>query len=337
MKALYDGTRAERCLVYRVADRTIMVKALDTASATLVEKIFAEWYLVPETGGGSEVPDCTIRFRSSTEAPEIPSGYSRFEIADGGVCHSNGGSSYLEIEGSLVALSPPGMTEVDVWLRRLSEDDLPTMIRVISYAVSSALRRCGLFELHSAAVVEPRSGDGWLIIGPSGSGKSTLTVQLSADGWPYLSDDVLVFGDGRDGIEAWPLRRCFAVTEQTFSAIPFLKARVSSSGFAGDKARFSPYDVFASEFKESCIPRTLIFSLVTGDENSRVSALTPGETMARLIQMNPWSCYDKSTAGQHLAALSRLVKQSKGFQLFAGRDLLVPGNPSRFLRSVVRN
>jgi hypothetical protein len=334
MSPLCQDTVPERSLVYRVADRLIVVEAVDDEAAALVRKVFSEWYLAFQTGGGSGAPGCTIRIRSNAELPVIPRGCSQFDIADGGVCHTNGEASYLQLQGSLVSLDVPGFADVEVWL--CGPDDFPKMIRVISYAVSAALRRCGLFELHSAAVVEPRSGDGWLIVGPSGSGKSTLTVQLSADGWPYLSDDVLVFGAGTVGIEAWPLRRCFAVTEQTFSASPFLKTRISSV-FGGEKARFSPSQVFASEFKESCTPRTLLFPQLTGEESSRVSVLTPGETMARLIQMSPWSCYDRNTASRHLEALSLLVKQSKGLALFAGRDLLVPGNLSSFLRSVAGN
>ncbi len=326
-----------RRLFYDLAGRSIEIAALDIRSADLIENIFAEWYLVPEIGSTSSVPASTIRIRTGTKPPLIPTGCNRFEIADG-ICHSKGSASYLEIDGSLVILGESGLAEAEVWVDPSWNDDFSRVIRAISYAVSSALRRCGLFELHSAAVVEPTSGEGVLIVGPSGSGKSTLTTQLSADGWPYLSDDVLVLGARDDETAAWPLRRCFAVTRQTVVANGLLQTQVSLADFGSqEKARFSPQDIFISEFKESCTPRTLFFSQVTRAEQSGISQLSSGEMMARLIRISPWACYDKSTAREHLSALARLVRQSKGFDLFAGRDLLVPGNSSSLLASYVQN
>jgi ABC-type polar amino acid transport system ATPase subunit len=56
------------------------------------------------------------------------------------------------------------------------------LARVGSFAVCAALRRYGLFDLHSAGVVEPESDSAVLIVGPSGSGKSTLALQLVNSG-----------------------------------------------------------------------------------------------------------------------------------------------------------
>jgi hypothetical protein len=72
------------------------------------------------------------------------------------------------------------------------------------------------------------------------------------------------------------------------------------------------------------VPGTLFFSELSGDSRSHVSRLSPGDTMARLIRMSPWACYDRSTAAEHLAVLSALVKQSTGYSLRAGTDLLDP-------------
>ena len=47
--------------------------------------------------------------------------------------------------------------------------------------------------------------------------------------------------------------------------------------------------------------------------------------MARLLRMSPWSCYDRATAADHLAVLAALAKQSTGYALLAGRDLLDAG------------
>ena len=81
-------------------------------------------------------------------------------------------------------------------LRLVSEirsgDPLLARKQRTSFAVCAALRRFGMFELHSAGVVHPVSERAFSIIGPSGSGKSTLALHLAIAGWPYLSDDELL-------------------------------------------------------------------------------------------------------------------------------------------------
>jgi ABC-type hemin transport system ATPase subunit len=200
---------------------------------------------------------------------------------------------------------------------------------VVTYALAAALRRRGLFELHSGAAIDPESGQGVLIIGPSGSGKSTLTVQLAAAGWSFLTDDVLVLSAQDAEVKAWPIRRCFAITGETFAASKFLQTRASLSHMQAQsedknnaKRQFLPHAVFNSKFKDQCIPKKLFFSEISRGEHSRILQLSSAETMARLIRMNPWSCYDRPTAAEHLAVLSALVKQSAGYSLLAGKDLL---------------
>ena len=88
------------------------------------------------------------------------------------------------------------------------------------------------------------------------------------------------------------------------------------------KRHFLPHSVFATEFKDHCVPATLLFPELSGADRTRVSRLSRAETMARLIRMNPWSCYDRSTAGEHLAVLSALAKQAPAYAVYAGRDML---------------
>jgi ABC-type cobalamin/Fe3+-siderophores transport system ATPase subunit len=201
------------------------------------------------------------------------------------------------------------------------------------------LRRRGLFELHSGAVIEPASSKGVLIIGPSGSGKSTLTVQLASAGWPFLTDDVLILSANDERVTAWPLRRCFAITDETLASSEFLRRRTSNAQLKGqrdEKKQFLPHEVFG-KFSEHCVPRTLIFSQLSGEEGSQVSALSPGETMTRLIRMNPWSCYDQTTAANHLAVLSALVRQARGYAVYAGRDLLKVNIAAQLIASCTRD
>jgi hypothetical protein len=59
--------------------------------------------------------------------------------------------------------------------------------------------------------------------------------------------------------------------------------------------------------------------------------------MARLMRMNPWCCYDRSTAGKHLAVLSALAQQAAGFSLLAGRDLLDSHTAAALMAGCVRD
>ena len=133
------------------------------------------------------------------------------------------------------------------------------------------------------------------------------------------------------------MRRSFAITADTFAASRFLQTRTSFDPIAveeDDKRLFEPHGVFAAGFRDHCVPGTLFFSELSGGSRSRVSRLSPGEAMARLIRMSPWSCYDRTTAAGHLAVLSALARQARAYSLLAGTDLLDPetyGEPDRGL------
>jgi hypothetical protein len=337
MQAIYEVAESTQRMIYRVAAQTIVVEAQDTWAAKIIEELFVGWYLTPDTATRPVSLDASldaslspaIVIRSRVKPPAIPRAWPQFEIAGGGTCFTDSKTSYIDIEGSIVAIGEPGHAAVEVWTNGMLEIQSPALTRVVTYALAAALRRRRLFELHSGAVIDPESGQGVLIIGPSGSGKSTLTVQLAAAGWSFLTDDVLVLSAEGVAVKAWPLRRCFAITSETFAASNFLRARASLDYMQAQppdkkyaKKQFVPHGVFVSEFKENCIPRTLFFSELAGGNRSQVLRLSPGETMARLIRMNPWSCYDRTTAAEHLAVLSALVKQSTAYSLLAGKDLL---------------
>ena len=329
MQAIHEVIDSTQRMIYRIAAQTIVVEARDPWAATVIEKLFAGWYLTPDTATGKVSLPPAIVIKSNVTPPEIPQGWPQFEIAGEGTCFTDGKTSYIDIEGSIIVIGKPGHAAVEVWTNGLLEIQSPALTRVVTYALAAALRRRCLFELHSGAVIDPESGQGVLIIGPSGSGKSTLTVQLASACWPFLTDDVLVLGPEGVEIKTWPLRRCFAITSDTFAASTFLQTHTSLNYMQGQrpdlkpaKKQFVPHQVFHSEFNEQCIPQTLFFSQLSGGERSRILQLSSAETMARLIRMNPWSCYDRSTATVHLAVLSALVKQSTGYSLLAGKDLL---------------
>lgn len=313
---VFDRPASRSC--YTVAGRFLFIEIDHPRLAGLIERLFAGWQLTPVSPSQPDA-EIEIRFFANDSGPEIPSALNQFAIADGGTCHADADAYYLQFDNSLMRLRQTVPVQVDVWLREVSEAVDAELARVASFAVCAALRRFGLFDLHSAAIVEPQSGKGVLVIGPSGSGKSTLTYQLAAAGWSYLSDDEVLLSLNHDEVEARGFRSFFALRDT---------ANGDSCAF---KNVFEPAGVFSSTRTPQVIPASILFTKVSGEKESLIRRLTQAETMTRLIRACPWATYDTAVAGANLDLLSRLARQATGFDLAAGTDLLEPGRAAELL------
>jgi hypothetical protein len=300
---------------YTVAGRFLFVEA-DLRLAQLVQQLFAGWQLTP-TSPPPRDAEIEIKLFGDGPGPEIPPNLNQFDIAEGGRCFTFANGYYVKFRNSLLRLRHDAPVRVDVWIKRGPDIADAELARVTSFGVCAALRRYGLFELHSAAVVEPQSGAGVLIIGPSRSGKSTLTFQLATAGWPYLSDDEVLLSLNDGEVEARGFRSFFAMRE------------TASAGF---RNVFEPAGVFSSARVSQVRPRWLLFTVISGEKETRMLELSPAETMVRLIRACPWATYDTSVAGANLELLSRLARQTKAFALAAGVDLLEPFRAAESLK-----
>lgn len=323
--AVADSGRPALAETYAVAGRFVCVEAADPESAEHFRRFFAGWHFARREGVPGREPDAKILIKAGAPPP-APGGLETFETAGGGLCHTDGRTYIFERDGSGVRAAG-GVRAVEVWVGPgLAARGRAALARLVFEATTVALRRCGLFELHAAGVVEPSGGGGFLVVGPSGSGKSTLATQLASAGWQYLSDDALLLRDGGGaGVEACALRREFAVTEQTVAAgvlEGFEELLGEPAPFDPLKRRFKPHAVFPRGFSETCVPRAILFPSITNEPASRARRLTQAETMRGLLRMCPWACYDRPAAAAHLALLARLARQAAGFELHAGRDLL---------------
>ena len=330
---------------YAVAGRFICVEAGARDAARLFRRYFAGWHVsalepAPEGGACAAEPDVTIAVGAG-EVPAAPRGLETFETAGGGVCHTDGRTYFFESNGSAVRVRAESQRRVEVWFGSgPAARETAALARLIFDASMTALRRCGLFELHGAGVVEPESGDGLLLVGPSGSGKSTLATQLAGAGWRYLSDDSLLLHERGAHVEARALRRQYAVAEPTIAAgilVGFEDRLSAPAPFDALKRRFEPQEVFPERFAESCRPAAVLFPTVTREPSSAARRLTQAETMRQLLRMCPWACYDKTSAPAHLGVLARLARQAAGYELRAGTDLLADAeHASRFVRGCTR-
>src|ERR1044072_5840378 len=175
MKSIQVFDRPASRGFYSVAGRLLFIETIDLELRNLIVDLFAGWQLTP-VSLPDRSPDIRISFSCEGLTQRIPRNLDQFEIADGGKCYTDGAGLYLELGGPVVHLDNGGTVSVSFSeLPRLGD---PLFGRAASFAVCAALRRHGLFDLHSAGVVEPVSEKAALIIGPSGSGKSTLALQL---------------------------------------------------------------------------------------------------------------------------------------------------------------
>jgi hypothetical protein len=311
---------------YAVAGRFICVEAVERETALLFRRYFAGWHVAPLEDASGIDPHATITLKSGEAAPPAPHGFETFETAGGGICHTDGRTYFFESNGSAVRVGGDSPERVEVWIGKgPASRARAALARLIFDASMMAMRRCGLFELHGAGVVEPASGAGCLIVGPSGSGKSTLATQLASAGWQYLSDDSLLLYKLGAQVEARALRREFALTEPTVEAgvLEGHEGRLNEPApFDPLKRRFEPQAIFPKGFVESCRPRAVFFPVINPETTSRARRLSQAETMRRLIRMCPWACYDKPAAKSHLDVLAALARQAAGYELLAGEDLI---------------
>lgn len=297
---------------YSVAGRLLFTECDNPELRKLIVELFTGWQLTPVTLPDRS-PDIQIKFSCG----EVSSGFLRdvdqFEIAEGGKCYTDVGGLYLELRGAVIQLVNGSSVTVNVSFNELPRLGNPLIGRAVSFAVCAALRRYGLFDMHSAGVVEPGGGNGVVIIGPSGSGKSTLALQLVTSGWSYLSDDELLLSLDEGIVEARGFRSFFAVSE------------------AGAQSKHC--FVLPANRTEHASPYSLVFIRLNGERQSQLHQLTQTETMTRLLRACPWATYDKPIAGANLNLLSALARQARGFDLSAGSDLLDPNFAGSFVSS----
>jgi hypothetical protein len=293
----------------------------DKGTAEKVARHIAGWHFA----AGPDDPAGAFTIELSREAaPPMPRGAAAFAVHHG-QCFSEDGLWYLSTSDSWMRVHPPAMRRVEVWIGAETERSSTAFARLLFYATQAALRRCGLYELHTAAVIPPGRDDGVLFIGASGSGKTTLAMRLTAAGWSNVADDLVLIRDGSPAAEAFAFRRVFAATETTLEAYPtpgVEEATREPSAFEPSKRRLDPEVLFPGRFAASCTPRVLVFPVITGRAESETRPIAASDALTRLLKMCPWASYDTAVARPHLSALASLARQCASYALLAGTDLL---------------
>ena len=309
------------CRSYIVAGQSVTFACADDGTADKVVRLVAGWHFTATP----DDPASAFTIHVSREvAPPMPQGPADFAVHHG-ECFSDGDSWGLSTSDSWMRVHPLALRRVDVWIGVETAQSSMAFARLLFYAVQAALRQCGLYELHTAAVMPPSRAGGVLIVGPSGSGKTTLAMRLTAAGWLNVADDLVLLREDSQTTEAFAFRRVFAATETTLEACPtpgIEEATRQPSALEPFKRRLDPEVLFPGRFAPSCAPRTLVFSTITGDARTEARPIAAPDALTRLLKMCPWASYDTAVARPHLSALARLARQCASYELLAGTDLL---------------
>ena len=150
---VFDRPASRSC--YTVAGRFLFVDVLNHRLAPLIDSLFAGWQLTPVSAAPESDAEIAIKFHSAGIGPEIPPTLNKFDTAEGGTCYTTADGYYLRFDNSLMRLRQSVPVQVDVWVREIPGSADAELARITSFAVCAALRRFGLFDLHSAAVVVP--------------------------------------------------------------------------------------------------------------------------------------------------------------------------------------
>ncbi len=309
---------------YTIADRILEVETTEDWIGRMADTFLSGFYLDEIGATPHRSVDCRIRIVCGEPPPSIPDGMQMF-VTRQGACHTDNESYFLDVNGSRIVVGPPVSRSVNVWFGNTPTALSPVArVNVLSYALHAALRRSGLYDLHSAGAVEPQSGRGILLVGDSNSGKSTLTLRLALAGWSYLSDDLILLDENSDGIYARGLRRIFSVSAATLTGchIPRLEEALGTPVNSDpNKRRLDPTIIFPDGYAPLCKPQMIYFPEISDAAETRVEALGQAEVVMRLLQIYPWASFD-TTAREYLRFLSRLVNQTRAYVLRAGRDVM---------------
>ncbi|HEX2832688.1 MAG TPA: hypothetical protein VHW00_06715 [Thermoanaerobaculia bacterium] len=316
---------------YTVAGANVTFACADGETAEKVARLVGGWHftVLPDD------PPSAFTIEVSRESPPpMPHGAATFAVHHG-ECFAEEDLWYLATSDSWMRVHPLPRGRVEVWIGAETMQSPTSFARLLFYATQAALRQCGLYELHAAAVTPPDRDAGLLIAGASGSGKTTLAMRLTAAGWSNVADDLVVISDRAAAVEAFAFRRVFAATETTLEAFPLPRleeATREANAFEPSKRRLDPAVLFPGRFASSCTPRVLLFPVITGEAQTELQPMAAPDALTRLLRMCPWASYDTAVARPHLNALATLARQCASYTLLAGTDLLYDAEaaPRRF-------
>ena len=126
--------------LYRVAGESLLVETRDDWAAAAIDALFAGWYLTPDAGVDAAPPVPGIVMSSEVRPAPIPSGLDGFEVAGGGTCYTDGDTSYVDIDGSVVTIGSPAAGAIEVRMDGPVPFEAPALTRVVRTRTAGGVR-----------------------------------------------------------------------------------------------------------------------------------------------------------------------------------------------------
>ena len=183
--------------------------------------------------------------------------------------------------------------------------------------------------LHANALLPPptvaHDHRGILLVGDCGAGQTPLTLSLLTAGWRYVADDSVLLQQGATTVTGYALRRGFACTDQTATAWPWLGPRWQAGVTLNRRKRLIDLaDLDPECYVSYCQPVLLYFPRITAEPASRVTALTPLQSLTTLMgQTSNGLLVEPTTTPSILRLYQTLATHCGAYQLDAGQDVLV--------------
>ncbi len=319
---------------YSISNVSLRVECELNGLSKRVTDVIEDYVFMVKNSAISNSHNVTLRFnddnftvRIPETAQELYSSPTLRVLKDGDFCYLIKGNSVFKLD--LVNSLGIGYMDSAFW-----EGSIKSRQEFLILSLLWLLRKHGLCGLHANGLV--KDGSGILFIGDTGSGKSTTALSLIRQGWSYLSDDVTMLRDSANGVEALAFQKGFFFSPDLANHYPELNKAVETSSLNGQKRFLDISSIYPGRFVSSCFPKALIFPKIVPQDKSRLVPINNTKALIQIVENSGGIMVDKELVVKQMQVLKRLVYQTNGYQLLAGRDLHEdPKKISRVLSGVI--
>jgi hypothetical protein len=265
---------------------------------------------IEAVAGAAPLEDCgvfqfgTSRISVASSVPDITGMMWRFRHRSIG---DAAGAEKLEISeaGSAYRVSFRGCVCEEKTTRRLGASVTQLLLK-LEYPDTGLLAYC-----HAAAV--SHRGLGVLMPGRSGAGKSTLTAFLVRNGFAYLGDDIIAIEESTRAL--LPLPSCLSIKSGSWQVLepiyPVLRQVPAVNRYGRSMRYVEPQGNYETMTRAEA--SVIVFPTYRSGETTRLSALPPLQTMARLIGTH--STLMTPGTQTKLGKLIRFVEETPAYEL----------------------
>lgn len=312
---------AEGCVAFRIESQRLR---------NTVKSILERLGLYPEDVAEGHGQGGVIDLALVSERRSVPEGATLLSVIKRPQAYDRTFTAWHE-DGTLYLSNESSLVEVHFRSQRIrgyiyAQDVSDTrearlfLTWLLTSTIAVVLREQGVFSMHAAALC--KGEDGVLVVAPSDCGKSTLSYSLVRHGWDYLSDDFVVLHDEAGAVEAAPFRRTFGLDVEAGDFFPELNRDWERPFDEEAKWAVSVETLYPGRQATRCVPRVLLFPEIVDRRETEVRKISPVEALHRLVQQSGLLPTTPGTSQRQVDCLASLVKQTRPYRLFSGRDLL---------------